>query len=270
MRLYPYSRCISRILLHTNLLDSYGLMTHIDELTALALSRLDSKYAKWYFQLMKKGLDRVKQADVYMERHHIIPRALGGNDASSNLTLLTPREHFVAHVLLIKITESHNKRKMCYALHKMMHSMSRLRPDKVYSKSIYAASRIYQGGLNTSPCSEKKRIANSKSSKAMWANPEKRAQLITAMKARASSEEAREAFKVNALKASTPAVNAKKSASAKARRWSDEVKQKMSEARKALYADPAKREQAITKSKATKVVNGTTEKEVAMRKTLAP
>ena len=41
--------------------------------------------------------------DGYVEKHHILPRALGGTDDSSNLVVLTAREHFIAHVLLGKI-----------------------------------------------------------------------------------------------------------------------------------------------------------------------
>lgn len=40
--------------------------------------------------------------DGYTERHHIIPKSMGGLDHSDNLILLTGREHFIAHVLLWK------------------------------------------------------------------------------------------------------------------------------------------------------------------------
>lgn len=36
----------------------------------------------------------------YAERHHVIPRSLGGGDEAANLVWLTAREHFVAHLLL--------------------------------------------------------------------------------------------------------------------------------------------------------------------------
>ena len=36
----------------------------------------------------------------YSERHHIIPRCLGGTDDENNLIYLTYREHFIAHKLL--------------------------------------------------------------------------------------------------------------------------------------------------------------------------
>lgn len=41
--------------------------------------------------------------DGYVERHHILPKALGGSDDSSNLVALTAREHFLAHVLLARV-----------------------------------------------------------------------------------------------------------------------------------------------------------------------
>lgn len=39
----------------------------------------------------------------YTERHHILPRSLGGGDEPSNLIRLTPEDHFFAHLLLAKI-----------------------------------------------------------------------------------------------------------------------------------------------------------------------
>lgn len=44
-----------------------------------------------------------KSNGEYYEKHHIIPRCMGGNDDSINLVYLTPEEHFLAHRLLIKI-----------------------------------------------------------------------------------------------------------------------------------------------------------------------
>lgn len=39
----------------------------------------------------------------YVERHHILPRSLGGSDDPSNVIRLTPEDHFFAHLLLAKI-----------------------------------------------------------------------------------------------------------------------------------------------------------------------
>ena len=38
-----------------------------------------------------------------VEKHHIVPKSLGGSDNKSNLVSLTPREHYVAHRLLAKM-----------------------------------------------------------------------------------------------------------------------------------------------------------------------
>lgn len=38
----------------------------------------------------------------YYERHHILPRSLGGKDDDENLVKLTAREHFIAHLLLAR------------------------------------------------------------------------------------------------------------------------------------------------------------------------
>jgi hypothetical protein len=43
---------------------------------------------------------------VYYERHHILPRSLGGSDGFENLVLLTGFEHFVVHWLLVKMAKS--------------------------------------------------------------------------------------------------------------------------------------------------------------------
>ncbi len=39
----------------------------------------------------------------YTERHHILPRSLGGGDEAANLIRLTAEDHFFAHLLLAKV-----------------------------------------------------------------------------------------------------------------------------------------------------------------------
>lgn len=46
---------------------------------------------------------RNRLLDGYVERHHIIPRCMGGSDERENLVQLTPEEHYVAHQLLVKL-----------------------------------------------------------------------------------------------------------------------------------------------------------------------
>lgn len=39
----------------------------------------------------------------YTERHHILPRSMGGDDGAANLIRLTAEDHFFAHLLLAKM-----------------------------------------------------------------------------------------------------------------------------------------------------------------------
>ena len=57
-------------------------------------------HEKHYTSLINKALNRRPQAGTYYERHHILPRSLGGTDAPGNTVFLTIREHFIAHLLL--------------------------------------------------------------------------------------------------------------------------------------------------------------------------
>ena len=59
-----------------------------------------NKYTKWYQTITQNG--KQERLPGY-ERHHILPRSLGGTDDKQNITFITAREHFVCHWLLIKI-----------------------------------------------------------------------------------------------------------------------------------------------------------------------
>jgi hypothetical protein len=59
-----------------------------------------NKYKKWYSQITQNGKTSKDEGN---ERHHIVPRSLGGNDDPQNIAFITPREHFICHWLLTKI-----------------------------------------------------------------------------------------------------------------------------------------------------------------------
>lgn len=59
-------------------------------------------HERHYHALILKSRERGKP-DGYAERHHVLPRSLGGGDEPENLVWLTPREHFIAHLLLARI-----------------------------------------------------------------------------------------------------------------------------------------------------------------------
>ncbi len=80
----------------------------------------NNKYFIWYRDLCnsRQKLNRTK-SECYYEEHHIMPRSLGGTDDRENLVLLTPREHYIAHLLLTKFTYGKSKVKMNHALWRM-------------------------------------------------------------------------------------------------------------------------------------------------------
>lgn len=86
-------------------------------------------YEKHYDLLIKRA--RTRQMTGYVERHHIIPRCIGGTDDKSNLVELTPEEHYVAHQLLVKMYPDIDG--LVYAANKMtVTSRNTKRNNKLY------------------------------------------------------------------------------------------------------------------------------------------
>ena len=76
-------------------------------------------YKRIYNELIstRKVLNRSKKDfHIYYENHHIIPKCLGGTNDKDNLVLLTGKEHFIAHLLLMHCYTNKDKNKMAFAL----------------------------------------------------------------------------------------------------------------------------------------------------------
>ena len=96
-------------------------------------------YKKIYNRIIEnsKNEDRIKTPDCYYESHHIIPKCLGGDNNKNNLVLLTAKEHFICHKLLIRIYP--NQKKLVYALWMMSNG------SNVYRrKYLKVSSREYE------------------------------------------------------------------------------------------------------------------------------
>lgn len=94
---------------------------------------IDNKYSKAYFEIIAKALENNVGEAIY-ERHHIVPKSLGGSNENSNLVKLSPKEHFVCHRLLVKMLSGKNRLKMSRALYLMSHS----------GKHSFASSKGYE------------------------------------------------------------------------------------------------------------------------------
>lgn len=60
-------------------------------------------YSRVYASFIASRKAMRHKSDACVERHHIVPRCLGGDDHPSNLIDLTPEDHFFAHLLLARI-----------------------------------------------------------------------------------------------------------------------------------------------------------------------
>lgn len=94
-------------------------------------------YQKIYNKIIERA--RTRQIEGYVEKHHIIPRCLGGNDNNKNLVQLTPKEHFICHRLLCEIYPNNDKLK--YALF-LMSIGKRKKKENHYNISCRIYERI--------------------------------------------------------------------------------------------------------------------------------
>lgn len=94
------------------------------------------------YQNIYKSLITKRQknpASGYTERHHTLPKSMGGSDDTSNLVVLTGREHWVAHLLLYKI---HKNRQMVFACHMMAMRCEERGIPFIKSSRMYQKVRI--------------------------------------------------------------------------------------------------------------------------------
>jgi|GEM_PF-1530746 len=108
---------------------------------------LDNKYSKTYNNLInsRRSLDRKKIDNCYYENHHIIPRSLGGSNKKSNMVLLTPREHCIAHLLLVRMHGGLAKYKMQAAINWMTRNIIK---ENISSRTYELVNKeLYQRDL---------------------------------------------------------------------------------------------------------------------------
>ena len=100
----------------------------------------------------KNFIDSIKESREnkyfkYSERHHIIPRCLGGTDDEENLIYLTYQEHFTAHKLLHE--ENPEEPKLIYALWRMSNRVEDISPED-YETARLRYTELMRGDMNPS------------------------------------------------------------------------------------------------------------------------
>lgn len=114
---------------------------------------LDNKYTKWYTRIIENAKSKRRlRGSTYYENHHIIPKCLGGERNMSNEVLLTAKEHYICHLLLIKmVCNSKHRTKMAFGFHAMRrsHSKGNVRfYSKLYEKTKIRISKLTYGKNN--------------------------------------------------------------------------------------------------------------------------
>jgi hypothetical protein len=108
---------------------------------AISMIFIDNKYTHWYYSIITRALSRLKSTD-YTEKHHIIPKSLGGDNSASNLVSLTAKEHFICHRLLTKmVCEDTAKIKMHNAAFQMTINSSNQERYKITSRTYEVLKR---------------------------------------------------------------------------------------------------------------------------------
>ena len=228
---------------------------------------IDNKYTRWYYSIITSANSRIPTG--YTEKHHIIPKSFyisksktgwltGNSEAVENKVMLTAKEHFICHMLLVRMITGVAKTKMAFALVRI--SRSKSLQGKInsrtygYIKKLHseAASITHKGVKRTQPVSKETRDKISKShlgktltdkTKFKMRKP-KSEEHRKNMKGRNVKQETREKLSNSALGRKTSIeTKIKQSISAKNRPpISLETREKLSRAKKGkLYSDEHKR-----------------------------
>lgn len=104
-----------------------------------------SKETIIYVHMIRKAkrVFRQKGGGTYYEKHHILPKSLGGTNRKSNLVLLTAQEHFRAHFLLPEmVTSGQHRHKMACALVRMIYGTSGKKWNGAFRFSLFVRQNM--------------------------------------------------------------------------------------------------------------------------------
>lgn len=99
-------------------------------------------YKNIYYKIIenaKKETENGNRHVGYFEKHHILPKSLGGSNDENNLVKLTAREHFICHWLLVKMYDKGTTER-----YKMLCALWRMSNKSSSHKEHYINSRAYE------------------------------------------------------------------------------------------------------------------------------
>lgn len=111
-------------------------------------------YKRIYDNIIENARCRLLADALYVEAHHVVPKCIGGLDDERNIVLLTPEEHFLCHLLLVKIFP--NEHKLIFALSMMCLPISGRPKRKLYgwlrrrhADAMSSVMKQYSGSKNS-------------------------------------------------------------------------------------------------------------------------
>lgn len=186
-------------------------------------------YEKIYDQLIQKfkkyktRYEALKYYD-YVEKHHIIPKCLGGTDEKDNLVFLSGRAHFMAHYLLSKIYP--NDRNIWLAIQIMSHGKGGSYERYTPSSRVYEIARKKCGELfKGSKMSEEAKAKISKHSKNQVHTEERRKRAGESIKIALAKKKELDGGKKSPARLAADAAQ-------RGKKMSDEARKKMSKSGK--------------------------------------
>lgn len=96
-------------------------------------------YSKIHNAIMNKALTR-SNLSGYFEKHHIVPKCLGGLDTKDNIVKLTAKEHYIIHRILTRIYPTNKK--IAYAFWRMCNNGAKLASTRAYEEGRKRVSEL--------------------------------------------------------------------------------------------------------------------------------
>lgn len=110
-------------------------------------------YNRIYSSIIDRARQRISHKNEYYERHHIIPKCMGGSDDENNIVLLTGREHYIAHLCLMKIYPEHGSLVKAAAMMCVSNNHSSRSKNRLYEwlrKKLAKENKLSQTGIGNS------------------------------------------------------------------------------------------------------------------------
>lgn len=192
---------------------------------------IDNKYTRWYYNIINNA--KFRTLIGYTEKHHIIPKSCGGSNSKDNLVDLTAKEHFICHLLLVRIVKGNFRYKMAYALNRMLTTNSNNQVRYIPTSRKFEKIRLQiSDALKGHPSPMKGRKHSEETKKKLSEIHKGKPSLL---KGRSKSEETKKKIAESRKGYKMPDSTKKKlSEFNKGKSYSDDYKKKMSERNKGL------------------------------------